>query len=537
MSRQRRRRLAANGAIALLLFAALFALDLAYGVGFADDSWSLLVFHRVGSGEVLYRDVFFGATPLSVWIGAGATKLLGTEVVVLKGLVALCSAAAALLSARIAGQLDVGRPGRVVVAAASIAYLDLPSPNLYTPLAYLLLLVSMSAVLAWRRRWERESPPGDEVGLLIIAGAAAGLCAATKQNVGLLTIAAVVLSVGFLSPVRAVSLRSRFVEPAVVVGAAGLGAAIPLIPVATAGALGDLGTFGFHKGSYVEHGAIPYLDGVRTLVDLARRPFWHPGALAEYTAFLLPPLCLLALLATAWHDGARRAGTVALFVAVAVAGVFPRVNFAHVNDAVPACAIALAWSMKELTPDASQAAKRTGFVAAAVVVALAALSLVRPALRTGLGDGTRSDIPHFSGPLVPVGFSNRAIALGRSLRSADGGSNRTFLLMPSAAAFYLVSGLSDPTQYDYPIVNTFGSSGQQGVIDAIRRGAVRRVCLGSFGTRPPEPQPQPRATGFRGFQPRVLMRYARTRMEQVRRLGSTDDVAPLDHCTLYRIRD
>jgi Dolichyl-phosphate-mannose-protein mannosyltransferase len=530
-----RHRLGASLALALLLFAVLLAINLSYGIGNTDDAWSLLVLDRVGSGDVLYRDVWFGTTPLPVWIGAGATKLLGTELVVLKGLVALCMTATALLSARIAGQLGVGRAGRVLVAAASIAYANYSAPNLYTPLAYVLLLASMSAVLAWRGRLERGSEPGGEPSLLVIAGAAAGLSAASKQNVGLLAIAATALSVALLSPPRAIALRSRAAEIAVVLGSATVAAAITLIPVAIQGALGDLITFGFHKGAYVKHSSVPYSTGFDAMVDLAGRPFSQPGVLARYVAYFIPPLSALALLAIAVRSPSRLTATLALFVGASIGGIFPLANYGHVSAAVPICAVAIAWSMKELTPRLAEPGRRAGLAVASGFVALAAgAALVgHPARALRAGDAP-ANLPHFHGPLVSSRFSDHATDLATELREADGGQNRTFLLMRGAAFYYLVAGLSDPTRYDYPTVTPFGASGQDEVIEAIRRGAVHRVCVSSFapklrtGAEGGEPSTQVRG----GQRPAQLVRYVRTRMDRVRTLGSPH--VSFAHCTLYR---
>jgi 4-amino-4-deoxy-L-arabinose transferase-like glycosyltransferase len=533
----RRRQSLTGIAIALLLFAILFAVTLSYGIGTGDDAWSLLVSERVGSGDVLYRDVWFGATPLPVWIGVAATKLLGTELVVLKGLVVICLTVTALLSARIAGQLGVGRTGRVLVAAASIAYANYSSAGLYTPLAYVLLLASMSAVLAWRGRLERGSEPGGDASLLVIAGVAAGLSAASKQNVGLLAIAATVLSVALLSPPRTIALRSRVAEVAVVVGAATVAAVIPLIPVAIQGALGDLVTFGFQKGTYVKHASIPYSRGFDAMVDLAGRPFSQPGMLARYVAYFIPPLAILGLLAIAWRNAAKLAATVALFVGAAVAAIFPLANYGHVSAAVPICAVAIAWSMKELTARLSESTRRTGFVVASAFVGLAAAaSLVGHPVKALHAGDVPADLRHFHGPLVSSGFSDHATDLATELREADGGQNTTFLLMRGAPFYYLLSGLSDPTRFDYPLVTTFGASGQDEVIEAIRRGAVRHVCVSSFapnlrsGAEGGEPSTRVR----RGARPDRLAQYVRTRMERVRTLGSAH--VSFAHCTLYRRR-
>jgi hypothetical protein len=65
-----------------------------------DEAWFLQVVHRVTSGEVLYRDVFFGVTPLSVQMTAPAVRLFGAEILVIKAVVGLCFALSALVSNR-----------------------------------------------------------------------------------------------------------------------------------------------------------------------------------------------------------------------------------------------------------------------------------------------------------------------------------------------------------------------------------------------------------------------------------------------------
>ena len=56
----------------LLRGAALFGMGListiTQGVITNDESWFLQVVHRMTQGEVLYRQIFFGVTPLSAYL-------------------------------------------------------------------------------------------------------------------------------------------------------------------------------------------------------------------------------------------------------------------------------------------------------------------------------------------------------------------------------------------------------------------------------------------------------------------------------------
>ena len=70
-----------------------------------DEAWFLQVVHRMGKGEVLYRDIFFGVTPLSVYITQAFTLLFGYEILAVKAVNALSFALTILLCCRILVQL------------------------------------------------------------------------------------------------------------------------------------------------------------------------------------------------------------------------------------------------------------------------------------------------------------------------------------------------------------------------------------------------------------------------------------------------
>jgi hypothetical protein len=53
----------------------------------------------------------------------------------------------------------------------------------------------------------------------------------------------------------------------------------------------------------------------------------------------------------------------------------------------------------------------------------------------------------------------------------------TFLLAPDAARYYLLSGIRNPTRYDYPYITAFGHSGERATADAIRRGEISTVMV------------------------------------------------------------
>jgi hypothetical protein len=95
-----------------------------------------------------------------------------------------------------------------------------------------------------------------------------------------------------------------------------------------------------------------------------------------------------------------------------------------------------------------------------------------------MSDGQRgwSDLPHLRHVLMPdaraVELAAEAHALG-----AAAPSGRLFLLVPNAGLYYLVSGVRNPTPFDYPLGTAFGRAGEDDLVRAISDGRLRRVCM------------------------------------------------------------
>jgi hypothetical protein len=88
-----------------------------------------------------------------------------------------------------------------------------------------------------------------------------------------------------------------------------------------------------------------------------------------------------------------------------------------------------------------------------------------------------------------------------------------FLLIPDAAVYYLLSGLRNPTPFDYPEIQTLGIDGEDKLIEAIGRGQIRTVCAGAAADRP--------------LTPLKLLRHVERNMKREAGLG---------FCVLYRGR-
>ena len=510
-----------------LLVAGIVEVQLAYGLSGADDAWFLQVVDRVRGGDALYGEVQFGATPLAVWVALPPVAVFGAKLVVFKTLVSICAVASALVASRVAAQVGLGPAGQALVAVSSIAYLPLPGLDLYNPLSYLFLLLALSAVLAWQARLADTVPARQGLPLaaaLVAAGVAAGLCFAAKQNVGLLALAALMGAV-LWSSTGGRDLARRAKDMAVALGAFAVAVALPLIPVLLSGAFDDFAVSAFEKSRYVRYGSISFLDGLDSLAGFARDPFGQLRSLAEYAVFGLPLLAFAGLVAGWIRADRERALTLGLFAAAAFAGIFPRAEIYHLGFSVPALAIAVGWSASRIRPLIPRVAARGAVMALGCVLVLTAVDslLVYPRQLVSDRGLSASALPNLEGTLVGQGFDDSALRVSEELRRADMGADRTFLLMPSAGLYYLLSGLENPTRFDYPTVTTFGRSGQDEVIDAIERDWIQRVCVGGYG-----------GSTFGPLRPGMLVRHVRERMHLVRRIGNRDDVPGYDGgCSLY----
>ena len=152
-----------------------------------DESWFLQVAARVAGGESLYRDVFYPTTPLAVDATLPFVWLFGAQALWVKTLVAACFAASLFLLVWIGRRSGATN---LELAACGVVLLVLALPvraGLYQPLAAVLLLGCLAATLAWCGSRSTRT--------LALAGALAGLSFATKQNVGVFAVVALLLAV------------------------------------------------------------------------------------------------------------------------------------------------------------------------------------------------------------------------------------------------------------------------------------------------------------------------------------------------------
>lgn len=496
---------------ALVLFGVGMLLTLAQGINRTDESWFLQVLRRMLEGETLYRDIWFGATPLAPYAGVAVAGILGVEIVAVKILASASFAAVGTTSVWIMRRLGIGTTPLWLVAAL-LLYSPPVQAGPYTPLAIAGLLGAFAAVLGWVERGT-VSPEGDIAWrFTILAGVAAGLAFLSKQNLGLLALGASI--VGIVSaPGATTSVRLRGAGMAalafVVVSALGL------VPVAVTGGLPDLLEYGFlGKRQYVQLAAVSYLTGLGGIV--------HFTGLADaylHTAFLLPPVVVSALLLALGRGQSLERGrclVVLLFVAASLASLYPRADLAHVRQALPAVFLGVACIGGTLGRRQERLRRRGAWLAGTWLAGGFVLVLASPLVGMASGELTVSTLPRFRGPLIESSQVPAIRDSAAALRAASLAEGSIFVLSPDAGFIYLASGLKDPTPYDFPLASVLGREGDQRVIDAIRDGSIRLVCLHEEGMDAVGP-----------LRPRLLHSYVVESMQRGPDVG---------FCSLYRPR-
>ncbi len=508
----------------LMVFAFGAFINLAFGVHPQEEGWYLQVVHRVSSGEVLYRDIFFGVTPLSVYLTLAVASLFGPENLVVKGVVVFCFAVTVLLACRVARQLGVTQSVPFLLVLALLVYArPLPSTP-YTPWAYLFLLGCFSATLSW---WERAASARDDygrfqaLGPLAVAGVFAGLCFSTKQHLGLYALVAVLLATLFgIRGNRSIGQR-RVTATLLVLAAFSFTSFLVLLPVWVSGGGEKFLDYGFlNKVTYYQIARVSYFDGLWGLVALAgeigtlenlKQVYWQ-------SQFLLPLLAGSAILLVWIRVSPKDRGPiipVALFVSAAFVGVFPRADHPHLSYAIPLFLLGLSYAWSRIGPSLPSLKVRLIEWGVFVWFGLGlAFMLVNLSAKLALGDIQVSKLSHFQGALIQADQEAAFRDHIRTLMEEIEENEKVFLLSAEAGFYYLATGLKNPTPFDIPTATAFGRNGIEEVLAALSEGRIRNVCIDPRWPSSP-------------WAPEPLVRFVREEMVRGKDLG---------FCAIYRAR-
>jgi hypothetical protein len=477
------RRLRPVPVVALLaLFGVTFALLIGRPVGHADEAWFLWVLTRVARGETLYRGVYFVSTPVPVWLGVAAVRVFGSQILVTRVLATLCFTMSTGLGWLVARRCGVTRLGRVLLVVALFVYAS-PLANFasfYSALAVLFALGSLVALLRWIDVRDPSTMSGGRE--LVGAGVVAGFSFASKPNIGLAAVGAIIAIV--VAARAGDGWRSWRREVGLVVGPSlGISAVAVLIVAATGAWSAFTADVFTGKTHYLDVFTGGYLPGLRNIEQIL--PFVGPPSAAYanrlwYTASLLPILAAAtAIGAIVKTSGPRRlqAGALASFTAVGAVASIPRGGPQHLAETAPLFVAVIVGSVGLIAPAITVRRTTRALTAGlAVWLSIATVAVVARAVEP-LGQSTESlsGLPHVVGAAVADHTVRGVRTFAAQARRAH--ATRLFVIRPDASYYYLTGGLQDSTPFDFPGVSDLGRDDQAGVIRLLGRGSVRWVCV------------------------------------------------------------
>ena len=477
-----------------------------------DESWFLRVLERVNAGETLYRDVYYPLLPLAVYVGAAATFIFGPNFLVLQALFAACFVATAWICDSLARQLEISRVGRALLLLGVCVWSSPAAINhvwsLYQPMATLFLLLCLRMVLAWSRQTVEKRKRIE----LAVAAIAAGAGFATKDQVGALTLVALLISVTAVAVHRKFSVSQLLRTVAGVVTVFIGTVLLILVPVMVWGGLEQLAEyFVVEREAFVRTSSISYFDGIdhffRSMIRFAfiRDPF----EVLHFSFFLLAPLAIVSLIVVLFrHRGEDRIRSAVLlaFSTGAWLAIFPRSDIWHVLFVSAMTVVGLLYAADRLfrSPMPRNMIFGLAFVCLSVGFAEAVYA---SAVRVIVLKFDFLRLPHFQ--YAMMSHSNiDELRQNRVKLQAVATTGPLFLLTHEAAFYYLITNIKNPTPIDYPVAGSMGRDGEGKMIRAIQSHENSLVCLRSY----PEP----------ALRPERLENFVRTQMLLVGRLGVCD---------------
>lgn len=450
------RRAAALGITgAIVLMGVAFLLYGNHGLVQPDEALPVQIARRILSGDVLYRDIAFTTTPLSVYLSLPAIALFGAEVLVIRALHVLLFAASLLLALRILRLASQPVAAPAFVLACCVYARPMSVAPLPDALACVFLLACLLALFHWQRGGSRQP--------LLAAGFCAGLCFGSQHNIGACVLAALLLVVLCLGWGDRRTLLRSLIEVVLSFAIAGF---LALFPVILTGTAADF-------VNWITAGQAASLQ-LAMLAALPAAPliYWQ-------VALVLPPLALLSLLVLSLRgDTARRcsAFTLLVFGAAGLLGLIALGDGHHLMPVMPLVliGIACAWRALALPPSLRRVAELGIFL---WLVGGFVYLVGVPWVRLASGSVQVSSLPHLRGTLMAPIRDAEIRNSTRLLVGAVGPGGGIFLVSPEASLYYLTTGLRNPTLHDDVTTAGFRPSDEENLIRAATRGALGAVCV------------------------------------------------------------
>jgi len=402
-----------------------------------DEAWSLVVARRMNRGDRLYRDVFYGAAPLAIWLQSLAFRLLRPQGLVARGLTVFYQVAQLWAAAMLLG--GDSRVFAVVGVMVGMGGLHLGLHNQYGQ------LTAASAI------WGAVAV---SQGMPVLAGLVLGLGMLGRYPAGVVATVSLGLVVGWSGDwPGALGLMMASAVPILVFVLVRPSSVRWFVERAIA-----------NKKTYLAAGGFSPFQWIVTRTWLS----WPVMAIHASTAVAMV-LVVAAPVAGAWslYRGVTDSAISLALASVGLVVVYPRFDGAHALAAIALSGPALA-----IAADGADWLLWVGSLGWLMAV----LGLAGRVRLTRVGT-YRRDLPSMRHlPVAPI----------RGGVWPDETSElpaEVFLLRIDAALVYACGGVFNPTPFDYPAVSTFGARGQRLVLNQFEGGMP--VCNGWFDAKGP----------------------------------------------------
>jgi hypothetical protein len=442
-----------------------------------DESWFLAIIERVVEGEILYRDVFWPVTPLSVNIAVPLASVFGLEVFVLRAILTIYFVLTVRMCWLIGRQLRIGTAQLVVMTIGLVAYAP-PGEvygSHYNPLAVLFFLITLSATLRWEE--VRSFSQSKAFRMLLIASISAALCVSAKPNLGVLALAGIFVS-SFLKSVPNASSHNPLITLGWVSSIFVSTAVLLMAPTIIESGIGPFGVNIMSQRSYVSLGEIPYAVGLGKL--------FYPDAfsvrsLGALLPFLFLPVSVLGISLLFCYKRESTNNEVLIlmaFLSLIVLGIWPRFDDTHLYMIVPLVLIVVSYTWFHLKPFIRPRFKRFTLICVFIWIGIWLRFTLQDQMAFAFsGNFQFSNLPHHRGVIVLSTWHQNQLDWAGKINEIVPSKEPILYVSRYAGFYYLISSRKNPSAHDSGLSNIMTLQIQEGLIDDIETEHIRYIYL------------------------------------------------------------
>jgi hypothetical protein len=467
-------RTAVDRAIALVLGAAAIAylVPLPRYLGPSDESSYLYGAVRLLHGQVVYRDFFTVWAPGAYWAMALVFRLFGAQLATAKAATAVLHGAIVAVLYAACRALGVRRAIAVPVALAHLALFQPAWP--YASGHWLTTLLTL--VVLWTLL---VGPASGAPRAAIVPGIVVGLVIAVQHHKGAflaLGVPALFLAqhlAAGTTPLRALAARVAWFG-------AGLGAVVVPIGLVLVGTAGAANVFDalvlqplrYHESFRIGFGQVHAMSAIEARSTLPLVLRWLPAALA-------PPVVRAAVaVARPERRAALRTDLVLIVVpATALLGVLYFPDFVHLAFTGPLFAVLVADALERLLRALDGRPRVARLASAAIGLAgiVAATGWMAANARRSVADRAAALDTPFGRVDFRAGFEPEMLGALAALGARAGA--RWVFAYPVYPIAYLVTGMENPTRYDFALAGFLGPAQQADMLRSLETRPVPYVLV------------------------------------------------------------